>query len=76
MTGHDGSEDWPGAWTFESRATDLEGIKVRVVVTVPRRATWRESGDLPPVTALSTVAYEAAADAVTRISEIKGRPPF
>lgn len=72
----DGSEDWPGAWEFESRATDLDGIEVRVTVTVPRRATWRGSGDLPPVTALSTVAYQAATEAVHSVTEIKGRPPF
>lgn len=72
----DGSEDWPGAWEFESRITDLEGIEVYVCIKVPRRATWRESGDLPPVMALGVTAYSAAQEAMASVADIKGRPPF
>jgi hypothetical protein len=72
----DGSEDWPGAWTFKCSTVDLDGIEVEVRITVPRRATWRSSGDLPPVTALGAVAQATADDAMKSIADIKGRPPF
>lgn len=72
----DGSEDWPGCWVFECSITDLEGIEVEVRIKVPRRATWRPSGDLPSVTSLGSIARAAADDAMNSIAEIKGRPPF
>lgn len=72
----DGSIGSPGAWKFESRVTDLEGIEVHVSITVPLRATWGPGGELPPVTAIGSIAQSVANSAVEEIAEARNQVPF
>jgi hypothetical protein len=64
------------AWKFESHITDLDGIEIHVSITVPIRSTWTPGGELPPVTALGSIAQSVANTAVEEIAEARNQVPF
>lgn len=57
-------------WEFESVITGPDGIRVRVTVTVPAGAAWRDVGES------AEIAQMTASRAMTQIAQCKERPPF
>lgn len=57
-------------WVFESTATQPDGIRVQVSISIPPGAAWKDVGET------AEIAQMTASRAMTQIHTCKERPPF